>query len=216
MKRKKTNKKAFVSMFAVYFSAIVVSVLTAIYVLLVKQIEIMNLDTTSFQSLYMADSAFECALYKEQNASSSNSVFLPTYSTSFGSCATAGDAQWQSVPTPSAGRVNSILQVGMTTDSGDFCAIVKVGKQVTAVLNKPLTLENGATFTVTSIELPASNCRDCMNVVNFTVKRNAQTSSGSFKEGGFAGLVQNTSEVLGTTFSLVSTHSNQIVFIYSP
>ena len=93
---------------------------------------------------------------------------------------------------------------------------VKVGKQVTAVLNKPLTLENGAIFTVTSIELPASNCRDCMNVVNFTVKRNAQTSSGSFKEGGFAGLVQNTSEVLGTTFTLVSTQSNQIVFIYSP
>lgn len=93
---------------------------------------------------------------------------------------------------------------------------VKVGKQVSAVLNKPLTLENGATITVTSIELPTANCRDCMQVVNFTLKKNTQSSSGSFKEGGFAGLIQNTSEVLGMTFTLVSTQSNQVVLVYSP
>ncbi len=126
------TKKAFISIFAIFFSAIVVSILTALYVLLVKQIEMMNLDSASFQAMYVADSAFECALYKEQNASSSNSVFLPAYSTSLGYCGveSPNDTSWQTSPLVTNGRSNSVINMKMTTSFGEFCAVVTTGKQV--------------------------------------------------------------------------------------
>lgn len=66
------KNKGFISIFAIFFSAIVISILTSLYILLVKQIEIMNLNAPSFQALYVADSAFECALFKEQSSTSSD------------------------------------------------------------------------------------------------------------------------------------------------
>lgn len=153
-------------MFAVYFSAIVVSVLTAIYVLLVKQIEIMNLDTTSFQSLYMADSAFECALYKEQNASSSNSVFLPQNSTNLGYCGTAGDAKFLSDPVSTAGRSDSILRVRLLTDYGDFCAIVKIGKQT----------DNSEVSNSMNISGQSRTCPETLNDLNNSTEKVVERS----------------------------------------
>lgn len=130
IKKEIYKKNAFVSMFAIFFSAIVISILTAMYVLLIKQIELMTLDSSSFQSFYMADSAFECVLYKEQNASSTNSIFQPSHSAGLGYCATAGDATWASSPIISSGRSNSILNISLTTTLGNFCGVVTVGKQV--------------------------------------------------------------------------------------
>lgn len=85
------KKPAFVSIFAIFFSAIVISVLTAIYVLLIKQIEMMEIDSQSFQSLYTADSAFECMIYKEQTASGTASVFLPENTSNLGNCGSVVD-----------------------------------------------------------------------------------------------------------------------------
>lgn len=124
------KQKAFISIFAIFFSAIVISVLTALYILIIKQIELMNLDSSSFQAIYVADSSFECAVYKEQNASSTNSIFQPAYSTSLGYCATAGDAVWKSSPAITSGRSNSVMNVSMTTATGDFCGVITTGKQV--------------------------------------------------------------------------------------
>lgn len=129
-KKYKNNKekKAFISIFAIFFSAIVVSVLTALYILLVKQIELMNLDNSSFQALYMADSAFECVLFKEQIATGTGSVFFPT--NNFGDCGISGDSSWISAPTTnSTGRALSELKIKMNTQQGDFCAYIKTDKQ---------------------------------------------------------------------------------------
>jgi hypothetical protein len=122
------KKKAFISIFAIFFSAIVVSVLTALYILLVKQIELMNLDNSSFQALYMADSAFECVLFKEQNKTGTDSVFFPN--NPFGDCGLSGDSTWVSSPvTNASGRALSELKISMVTQQGDFCAYIKTDKQ---------------------------------------------------------------------------------------
>jgi uncharacterized membrane protein len=64
----KTKKPAFISIFAIFFAAIISSVLIALFVLLIKQIQILSLDSSSFQAYYTADSAMECAMSKEKAA----------------------------------------------------------------------------------------------------------------------------------------------------
>lgn len=123
------KQKAFISIFAIFFGAIVVSILTALYILLIKQIEILNMDSTSFQAFYMTDSAFECVLYKEQNSSSTKSVFLTANSGSLGKCISTGDAVWKSQPTTTAGRSKSELNISMTSQAGNFCGIITTDKE---------------------------------------------------------------------------------------
>lgn len=123
------QKSAFVSIFAIFFSAIVVSVLTAIYILLVRQIEIMNIDYASFQALYSADSAFECAVYKEQTATDTKSVFLPVNAGTIGNCGTASDLAWLNQPVITTGRAKSILRFSLTTDQGEFCTFINTDKE---------------------------------------------------------------------------------------
>jgi len=125
------KKQAFVSMFAIFFSAIVISVLTAIYVLLIKQIEMMEIDSQSFQSLYVADSAFECMIYKEQNASGTASIFLPTNSGNLGNCTGGTDLSWVSPPTTQnpqgkSVRAKAVINLPISTYSGDYCSVVNV------------------------------------------------------------------------------------------
>ena len=125
----KKTKKGFVSIFAIFFSAIVISVLTAIYVLLLKQIETMQIDAQSFQSLYVADSALECMILKEQTATYADSVFLPENAGNLGNCGEAGDLEWVTEPTPQPKvaksiRAKSVANFKMITDQGDFCTII--------------------------------------------------------------------------------------------
>jgi hypothetical protein len=129
MHKKITKKEAFVSIFAIFFSAIVISVLTAIYVLLVKQIDTMQIDSQSFQALYVADSAFECMIYKEQNATYTSSVFLPANSGNLGSCAGGSDLNWVTPPTPQSAvglsiRAKSVANFSFTTSDADYCAVI--------------------------------------------------------------------------------------------
>lgn len=124
------NKKGFVSMFAIFFSAIIVSILTGLYILLLKQIEIMDIDSTSFQALYSADSAFECVLKKEQGAPTvDDSIFVPAHSGSLGYCLTAGDAAWVSQPVISSGRSKSTLNIILDTNYGKFCSIINTDRE---------------------------------------------------------------------------------------
>lgn len=125
------KKEAFVSMFAIFFSAIVISVLTAIYVLLIKQIEMMEIDSQSFQSLYVADSAFECMVYKEQNASGTASIFLPGNSGNLGNCTGVTDLVWVSPPTAQnpvgqSIRAKATINLPMTTNDSEYCSVMNV------------------------------------------------------------------------------------------
>ncbi len=125
------KQKAFISIFAIFFSSIVISVLTALYILFIKQIEILNLDYSSFQSVYTADSAFECALYKElQNASPTTSVFLPLNKNNLGYCEIVGDTVWESEPNISNGVSNSRMNFNFDTNQGKFCGQVITSKQI--------------------------------------------------------------------------------------
>ncbi len=129
MKNIPTQKSAFVSIFAIFFSAIVISVLTAIYILLIKQIEMMQIDSESFQSLYVADSAFECMVYKEQTATYTASIFLPANAGNLGNCGNAGDLTWLTQPTSQTPnglsiRAKSIANFSISTNDGDYCAIM--------------------------------------------------------------------------------------------
>lgn len=131
MQVKNSSKPAFVSIFAIFFSAIIISVLTAIYVLLIRQIQMMEIDSMSFQSLYVADSAFECMVYKEQNASGTASIFLPANSGSLGNCTGATDLVWVSPPTAQnpAGqsiRAKATINLPISTNDGDYCAVMNV------------------------------------------------------------------------------------------
>jgi hypothetical protein len=61
-----SKHKAFISIFAIFFSAIIVSVLIAVFMLLIRQIQLLTIDSSSFQAYYIADSATECAVAKEK------------------------------------------------------------------------------------------------------------------------------------------------------
>lgn len=131
MKSTVFTKQAFVSIFAIFFSAIVISVLTAIYVLLIKQIQMMEIDSQSFQSLYTADSAFECMIYKEQVAGGTASVFLPVNSGNLGNCTGVTDLVWVSPPTTQnpqgqSVRAKATINLPFSTDTGDYCAVMSV------------------------------------------------------------------------------------------
>jgi hypothetical protein len=160
MKRLIQNKKGFISIFAIFFSAIVVSVLTALYILLIKQIEISNLEGSSFQALFTADSAFECAVYNLQNSSSTRSIFLPDNYGSFSYCGIPGDSSWSQVPTQSGSgstaRSKSTLNVSLNTSQGDFCAVVTTDEQLGATSG--FTLPPEPNFM--SISGQSRNCND--------------------------------------------------------
>jgi hypothetical protein len=121
------KQEAFISIFAIFMSAMVISILTGLYILLVNQIEIMNQDSASFQALYMADTAFECGVYKLQEATGTKSYFLPNNYNGFGNCGNASDTIWVAPPQTSNARASSILNVGMSTSQGNFCAVVTTG-----------------------------------------------------------------------------------------
>ncbi len=126
----KNKKKAFVSMFAIFFSAIIISVLTGLYILLLKQIELMDIDSTSFQALYAADSSFECVLKKEQGAPTvDDSIFVPAHSGSLGYCLGSGDTTWVSPPTITSGRSKSVLNIILDTNYGKFCSTINTDRE---------------------------------------------------------------------------------------
>lgn len=140
------KQKAFISIFAIFFSAIIVSVLIALFVLLIKQIQLLSLDSSSFQAFYTADSAAECAIAKEKLAAqeaftiSSASGSTPTFvwdTTRFRSenwskflnegCAVAGDVSYDSAPTTNGARSTSNFKLQINTDdSAQYCGLVKV------------------------------------------------------------------------------------------
>lgn len=163
-----THKKAFISIFAIFFSAIIISILTALYILLVKQIQLMNLDSTSFQAAYMADSALECAIYKEQNATGTKSVFRPS-GTAFGNCAAAGDANWQTTPSgapvtnSTTGHANSVLNISMKVGGEDFCGVVSASEDT----------RDTSSFTVTpppNTMVISGQDRACTDTISATTK----------------------------------------------
>ncbi len=127
------KKKTFVSIFAIYFSTIIVSILTALYVLLLKQIQNLNIDNSSFQAFYVADSAMDCGIYKEKNATDTASLFNPGNYTNFGYCSNPGDVSWSQAPVDNGGRAKSVLKYTIPTKEGDFCGIVSVDRLITDI-----------------------------------------------------------------------------------
>lgn len=134
----KNKQKAFISIFSIFFAAVIVSILTALYILLLKQIEIMNQDSMSFQALYIADSTFECMTYKLQTATGTENYFLPTKQGGIGYCVSEKfdnsenpDVTWVKVPSSTSGkRSTSELKVDYKTSNGDyFCGYVLTGVQ---------------------------------------------------------------------------------------
>jgi hypothetical protein len=127
------TKKTFVSIFAIYFSTIIISILMSLYILLLKQIQTLNIDNSSFQAFYVADGGMDCGVYKEKTATDTNSYFNPSNYTSFGECATAGDATWATTPVESSGRSRSQLKTSLNTKEGEFCAILTVDRLITDI-----------------------------------------------------------------------------------
>ncbi len=139
--KKNKQKKAFVSMFAIFFSAIIVSILTGMFALLIKQIEILNIDTSSFQAYYVADSTFECLAKKEKIATGTKSFFLPGNSAGLGDCSLANDLSITEVSDPlktNATQITSIIKYDVITDTGFFCGTAEVTKQINTEKNNTM------------------------------------------------------------------------------
>jgi hypothetical protein len=127
------NKKTFVSIFAIYFSTIIIAILTALYVLLLKQIQNLNIDNSSFQAFYVADGGMDCGIYKEKTATDTKSLFNASNYNKFNFCSNSGDSSWSQIPAESAGRAKSQLKTSLQTKEGDFCAILTVDRLVTDI-----------------------------------------------------------------------------------
>jgi hypothetical protein len=126
----KNNKKTFVSIFAIYFSTIIVAILTSLYVLLLKQIQNLNIDNSSFQAFYVADSAMDCGIYKEKTATDTASFFNPSNYSTFGYCANPGDINWETIPTENSGRSRSVLKHSIDTREGEFCGQITTDRLI--------------------------------------------------------------------------------------
>jgi hypothetical protein len=143
----KTKKSAFISIFAIFFAAIVSSVLIALFVLLIKQIQILSLDSSSFQAYYTADSAMECLISKEKLAaeeayemsSRTNSIvaiwdttlFRRSNWDDFTGCIQTGDIEKPSLPVEIGSRSQSQFYLKLDQDDGQFCGLVSVDRNLT-------------------------------------------------------------------------------------
>ena len=170
MKAKPKTKKAFVSIFAIFFSAIVVSTLTAMYVLLVKQIEMMNLDYSSFQAMYTVDSIFECVVFKESNLEDDDdeTVFRASNSGNLGSCTAAGDLVWSQTPVESNGRARSVINFSLPTAQGDFCGVATIDRNIADTSGFSLPPDpNFISFSGQSRSCTAGNAKVVERLVEF-------------------------------------------------
>lgn len=138
------KKKAFISIFAIFFSAIIVSVLIALFALLIKQIQLLSLDSSSFQAFYTADSAAECAVSLEKQAAQEAYQYSLTSSSSkfvwdttvfrsenwskFQGCAKMGDVVKDSQPTSNiSNKTQAEFKLKFDIDSStQFCGLVTV------------------------------------------------------------------------------------------
>jgi hypothetical protein len=134
-------EKAFISIFAIFLSAIISSVLLALFVLLLKQIQLLALDASSLQAYYAADSAFECAVFYERDASKRAPGLLKfAYEVTpfrtenfdqFTGCAVSGDV----IKLPSiSGSGISVTKFNYpisVNDDSRFCGIVTIDRNVT-------------------------------------------------------------------------------------
>jgi hypothetical protein len=129
------QKKAFISIFTIFFSAIVISVLSSLYVLLVKQIEIMNLDSSSYQSLFVADSAFECAMFKEQktfaNPDDNKSIFIDHQpsETCYDVTDDLNQVSQDTVTQSPSVRSKGVFNMKMNVNGSDYCAVLTTDKE---------------------------------------------------------------------------------------
>jgi hypothetical protein len=143
----KNKKPAFISIFAIFFAAIISSVLIALFVLLIKQIQILSLDSSSFQAYYTADSAMECAMSKEKAAaaeayersSTTNSVVGVWTTTLFRrdnwdrltGCVEVGDIDKPNLPVEIDSRAQSQFNLKISEGGADFCGLVSVDRNLT-------------------------------------------------------------------------------------
>lgn len=137
--------KAFISIFAIFFSAIIVSVLIALFVLLVKQIQLLSLDSSSFQAFYTADSAAECAIAQEKKAAAEayeysrtssgtpkfvwdTTVFRSENWSNFQGCANTGDIVKDNQPQQVANnQTQADFKLKLQVDgSSEYCGFVTV------------------------------------------------------------------------------------------
>lgn len=137
-----SKHKAFISIFAIFFSAIIVSVLIAVFMLLIRQIQLLTIDSSSFQAYYIADSATECAVAKEkiaaQKAYLESASGTPTFiwnTTVFSpdrwmelkdsGCASPGDIDL-SQPIAIDNTWVTEAKLSMPTNDMQFCGLIKV------------------------------------------------------------------------------------------
>jgi ABC-type transport system involved in multi-copper enzyme maturation permease subunit len=160
------KEKAFISIFAIFFSAIIVSVLIALFVLLIKQIQLLSIDSSSFQAFYTADSAVECAIAQEKTAAErafqTSATTTPTFVwdttvfrsenwSNFQGCAAIGDIDKPDAPTISSSRSTSKFNLKINVGEGvDFCGLVTVNRN----------LSDASTTNNISVFGRSANCND--------------------------------------------------------
>lgn len=143
----KTKKPAFISIFAIFFAAIISSVLIALFVLLIKQIQILSLDSSSFQAYYTADSAMECAMSEEKAAaaeayersSTTNSVVGVWTTTLFRrdnwdrltGCVEVGDIDKPNLPVETSLKAQSQFNLKLNQVDNQYCGLVSVNRNLT-------------------------------------------------------------------------------------
>jgi hypothetical protein len=143
----KTKRSAFISIFAIFFAAIISSVLIALFVLLIKQIQILSLDSSSFQAYYTADSAMECVMYKEKAAayeayeeSSTTNTTVGVWTTTLfrrdnwdklTGCVQTGDIDKPNLPIETNSRSQSQFNLKLDQGNNQFCGLVYVDRNLT-------------------------------------------------------------------------------------
>lgn len=70
------------------------------------------------------------------------------------------------------------------------------------------------TLFLQELRKPSERCRDCITYARVEVRKDEQTKTLEFKEGGIAGIIQDTQEALGYVFILKDVEENAIILSY--
>lgn len=70
------------------------------------------------------------------------------------------------------------------------------------------------TLLLQEVRKPSERCRDCITYAKVDVQAGTEVKTIEFKEGGFAGIIQDTQEAFGYVFTLNSVEENAITLSY--
>lgn len=93
--------------------------------------------------------------------------------------------------------------------------VIKIGQALSLVKDMTVKVsDEGLSLTLTDVEIPDKNCRDCFTSAVVRVEKDGLLKMLEFKQGGFAGLMENEKTAFEYTFKLETLTKKEAMIVY--